>query len=211
MNLLESGSFLEHYGEIKMINKLIGEAMQILSMRYNAKTFSFEVECIMPGHTVPSIYQFHKNFFPHHAPIALLDEMVQIGEAVQIWLKEEELLKKEGWIADEKNNLGSPDSPFLIGKGKKVYLGGAHKGVVCLDKDFVPFVVVKGYRFAPTEIKCILRLDNVFTGKNAKIVSKMGEWTYDAEKQSLVTSQGYKFGPDDIGSMIDLLRRARLV
>ena len=194
-----------------MISKLIGEAMKILSLKYNRASYCFEVECIMPGHTVPNIYQFGKQFFPQHEPVPLLDENVQIGEIVQIWLKEEELLKSEGWKEVTKNTLKSPDSPFSIGKGKKPYLGGAHKGIVCLDENFKPFVLVKAYRFSATEIKCVLRLDDMFNGKNATIMVNGGSWSYDADKRILLTAQGGKYGQDDINSMIDLLRRARLV
>jgi hypothetical protein len=193
------------------IEKLIGEAMKILSLKYNSKTFSFEIECIMPGHNVPSIYQFHKSFFPNYIPVPLLEEMVQVGENVQIWIKEEALLKSEGWKEVTANTLKNPDSPFVIGKGKKVYLGGSHKGVVCLNDKFQPFVSVKGYRFAATEIKCILRLDDMFSGKNATIVNKAGSWEYSAEKQILTAPPGLTFDYESINSIIDLLRRARLI
>lgn len=195
-----------------MIEKLIGEAMKILNLKYNPKTFSFEVECVMPGHTIANVYQFHKSFFPNHLPVPLLDEMVQVGDGVQIWLKEEELLKSEGWALNEKNILTSPDSPFLIGKAKKVFLGGAHKGIVCLDDKFQPFVAVKGYRFSPKEIKCVLRLDDLFAGKSAKIVNKDGkEWLYTAETKSLTFPGGKVYNEDEVSSLIDVLRRARLI
>ncbi len=194
-----------------MIDKLVGETMKILSMKYNKASFCFEVECIMPGHTIPNIYQFGKQFFPQHATVPLLDEQVQVGEIVQIWLKEEELLKSEGWTEVTKHTLKSPDSPFSIGKGKKPYLGGAHKGIVCLDENFKAFVSVKQYRFSPKEIKCVLRLDDIFNGKNATIVVQDGSWSYDADKRILATAKGFKFGQDDINNMIDVLRRARLV
>lgn len=196
---------------ITVIKELIGEAMKILNMKYNPKIFAFEVECIMPGQTVPGVYVFDKKYFPNHAPVPLLDEMVQVGEAVHVWIKEEELLKSEGWKDLTKHTLASPDSPFKIGKGKKIYLGGAHKGTVCLNEKFQPFVAIKGYRFSANEIKCVLRLDNMFAGKNAEISNPQGKWTFSADKQLLVTPKFKLQGMEDINGLIDLMRRARLI
>ncbi len=212
MKSLETGGLAWAVGEaINVIKDLIGETMKILSLKYNPKEFGFEVECVMPGHAVPGIYRFGKEFFPNHAPVKLLDENVQVGEKVHVWIKEEELLKKEGWQELAKGIIASPDSPFKIGKGKKVYLGGAHKGTVCLDQNFKPFIAIKGYRFSPTELKLILKIDAMFLGKNAEIKSDHGLWSYNAESMRLVTPHGFSLKGDEIQPLLDLFRRAKLV
>ncbi len=210
-NLRVSGLLALGLDGLAMFDKLLGETMKILNLAYNKETFQFEVECIMPGHTMPTVNVFDKKFFPNHTPIKFLDEEVQVGEAVHVWIKEEEILKGEGWQETGIASLTNPESPFKIGKKKKVYLGGAHKGTVCLDEKFQPFVAIKGFRFSPKEIKLMLRLDDMFLGKNAEVENKTGKWTYNADKGILVTGRGVQLGQDDVGAIIDLLRRARLI
>lgn len=193
-----------------MINKLIDDTIKVMNVKYNAKHFHFEIECIMPGHTAPNVYPLDKRFFPKHSPVQFLDEQVQVGETVQVWIKEEEVLKSEGWKDITKHTLSNPESPFKIGKGKKVYLGGAHKGLICLNEKFQPFVNIKGYRFSEKEIKCILRLDNLFSSKNAEIVTSRGAWVYNAEKQNLASPYG-TFSNEEVTNLIDLMRQARLI
>ncbi len=194
------------------MSKLLGEAMKIFSLRYNEKIFAFEVECTLPGHKAPGIYVFDNKFFPNHLPLPFLDEKLQVGESVHVWIKEEAALKNEGWKDLTKHTLGSPDSPFKIGKAKKVYLGGAHKGTVCLDEKFNPFVAIKGFRFSPIEIQCVVRLENMFVGTNAEITSREGKWKYEADKQVVVDNEGNAIvDKSEINVLIDLFRRARLI
>lgn len=194
-----------------MIEKLIGEAMKILNVKYNVEQLQFMVECVMPGQTVASIYPFHRDYFPQHTSFNLLDEKVQVGEIVHVWLKEESLLKNEGWKDLTKHTLSSSDSPFKIGKGKKPYLGGAHKATVCVDSKFRTFVKIKDYRFSPLEIKCVLKLDMIFQGKSATLDTELGIFSYDANGKTLSLPNGYRFDGATLTSMIDLLRRAKLV
>lgn len=198
-------------GATMEISTLLGEGFKILSFKYNPKSYCFDVECVMPGMKVPAIYALDKRYFPQHAPIPLLDEMVQIGETVHVWIKEAEVLKSEGWKDVTKHTLASPDSPFKISKNKKVYLGGAHKGTVHINEKFQPFVLIKGYRFSVNEIKCVLRMDTLIFGKSAEVKDKNGNWIYNSEKQTIVTPNGNVFNNDGINTMIDLLRQARLI
>ena len=210
MKNLEIGGLAWASEAITMIDKLIGETMKVLNLKYNQKEFGFEVECILPGNKAPGIYRFDRKFFPNHLPVKILDEEVQVGETVHVWIKEKELLQKEGWSEIEKF-LTSPESPFKIGKGKKPYLGGAHKALVCLDHKFEPFVAIGGYRFSPSELKCVLKTDGIFNGKSASIKGSGGNWLYSSEENFITMPNGNTLKSSDINNLIDLLRRAKLV
>lgn len=194
-----------------MIDKLLGEAMKILAFKYNPKAFHFEIECVMPGHKVPQRYVFDKMNFPSHMPVKFLDEQVQIGDKVHVWLKEKEVLKSEGWKEIAKNTLESKDSPFKIGGKKSTYLGGAHQGTIHLDAKFQPFVMIKEYRFSPKEIKLLLKVDQLNVGKSAKMKSPEGQWAYSNTDCMLTMPDGYALKGPAINNLIHLLRRAKLV
>lgn len=194
-----------------MIEKIIGEAMKISSFRYNEEKFHFEVECVMPGQHFAGVYTLNKSNFPTHTPFTILDEKVQIGEILHVWIKQESELLSEGWKANTKNTISNALSPFRIGKNKKPYLGGAHKAIVGIDSKFRPFVRIKDFRFSPNELKCVLKSDMIFQGQTARLASSIGEYVYNADNNTLHCPEGMNLGKETINNLIDLFRRAKLI
>jgi hypothetical protein len=199
------------FGGHTVIELLVNEYTKIINVKYDNDTESFLVECLTPNSPEIMQFPFNKDYFPDHKPFLVLDESIQVGENVYIWLKEEELLKREGWKETKNNMLISADSPFKIGKSKKGFLGGAHKGFLGLDEKFRPFIKIGKYRFSANEIKCIVKTEDTFYGKNARITTPSGEWEYLAEQGIVVMSDGKKMSKVNVGHFIDLIREAKLI
>lgn len=206
------GSVSLSVGVIAVIEQLIGnDKIKILKVRYNAKLFGFEVECSHTENSTPLLVPFNKEFFPNHTPVPFLDEQVQIGEMVHVWFKEEAILKSEGWKDVTKHTMANPDSPFKIGKGKKPYLGGSHKAVVCLDSKFTPLLAINNYRFTPDLVKCIIKSELMNKGKSVEVNGSDGPFHYDSDSKTITLPGGGLIKGGTINGLVDLFRQAGLV
>lgn len=171
-----------------MINKLIGEAIKIISMRHNPAIRGFEIECVLPGHKVAAIHKFDKHTFPNHTPILILDEHLQIGEEVYVWAKESFIQKY--------SNRGN--------------YRGLLKGLVCLNEQFMPFIMIDGMLLFIDEVKCILKATDGFSDKDAEHKSPSGTWLYSSKNRAIQTPF-FALRGTEVDSMLDLLRKAGLV
>lgn len=196
---------------ITVIDQLVDNSFKILSVKYDSEMMGFQVECIPPSSKVPVILPFNRECFPNHTPVPFLDEQVQIGEVVHVWFKEEEILKNEGWKETSKNTLVNSKSIFKIGKGKKPYLGGAHKATVCLDSKFRPLLVIDNYRFTADMVKCVIKSELLLYGKTVTLETSNGSYSYDANAKRIIAPNGNILNSGQVDNIIDLLRKAEMI
>lgn len=194
-----------------MIHELL-KPFKVHKSKYIDALYTFEVEVTGDAFEGSRIQLLNKINFPDSVFLKFIDERVQIHDEVMIWLKEEVLLRSEGWKEISKHSIKSAASPFRIGKEKKKFLGGSHKGKIGIDKNFHPFVFFEsGYRFSPDEVKCVIKTDDLFKGPGVSLETSDGTLTYSPELKWITLPNGTKLTNQMINNLIVLMKRAKIL
>lgn len=124
----------------------------------------------------------------------LLDEDVKVGETIMVWLKDEALLRSEGWQDYRTSSLKREGSPLIIGKTKRKMLGDCIRCTAGKDEKGNPVVfTADGYRFAPGEIKAVVKLEKSEAYKPADISTVDGSIIYSPKSRSVTLPNGLSF------------------
>lgn len=195
--------------EETMLSKLLPGYI-ISETKYREDLYTFEVSVDSPASAKPIKLAVNPGNFPDMISLPFMDEQVQIHEKLSVYLKDEALLRLEGWKDATKHTLVGP-SPFKIGKHKKVFLGKALSGTVCISESFKLFILIDKWRFSSDEIKCILKPDIFQSGESTKLTLPSGEFYYDKAKKHLWTSNGSSFNGQNLIDLAEMMQRCKLV
>lgn len=166
----------------EQVESMLGiPGVKVFSVRYVQGFHTFNLEWGSAGQEFPSqAGVLSVEHFPEHTPFSILDEAVRIGEEVMVWIKDEGELKNDGWLEYRRSSLKAQGLPFIIGKEKRKLLGRAIKGSIGVNENMQPYIISQpdGYRFSPSELKAIVRLDVTVKLKEAHVNTPNGTMFY---------------------------------
>lgn len=197
-------------GGNNMIAELLGDQFKLFNVEYEADRHTFAVtwgpkNSASPHSRSPLSY----TNFPNHHPLTFLDEKVRIHEEVMIWIKDECLLKHEGWEEyRDGHRMRSDNSPFVIGKDKRKLLGTGVKAFIGVDEQLRPYAVYREWRFSPNEIKTVLRLNFTEPLKFTEIATADGMLTVFADNRTVQLPDGHIIPTKWLPALKELCRMA---
>jgi hypothetical protein len=174
--------------EIKMIENVL-PGVKIDKIEYSASHHTFLVLSSFNGEA-PIMRPFNKLSFPNHTPFSFLDEKVQIGDKVWVYLKPETELKLAGYKEVGKTTLQPPEGGLKLGSDKRKMLGSVKEGRIAVSPSWKPIIVIGDYRFIPAEVKCIIKSDLSWEVKDAEVTGPHGKMIFDKKSNILILPNG---------------------
>jgi hypothetical protein len=141
-----------------------------------------------------------------------LDEKCHIGDAVTVWIKDESILRADGWLEYRKTSLKAEGAPFIIGKEKRKLLGKAVKCFVGVNEKLEPYVVtlLDGYRFSPVEIKAVAHVPKLKELQTVQINTGNGTIFVNPAEERVYLPCGNTFSMSYLPYLKRLIREAGL-
>lgn len=196
------------------LEKFIGD-VKLVKATYMPEQHTFLLEIQKHNLASPLGVWLNRDSFPNHPHFSFLDEEVQIYEDVAVVLKEEHELRLNGWVdGKSKKTLINKNSRFFIGNKKQKMLGQIYKGQIGISKNFEPYVFIKSFRFSPSEIKCIVKNNDMKLSGPAKDVvmdGAAGRYLFDSNAKLLkLPTHQFKTGRD-LNDLVAFLKKAKLI